>query len=82
VILRLMQSAKIFTEEFAQAAAKAGLRARRNALASGLPVVFVDDVGRYVEELPDGTRLEIRLEPGIPRETHLRILGEIPALAK
>ena len=56
-----MSSAGILTEEFAQAAANAGLRARRNALASGHPVVFVDDFGRYVEELPDGTKVEITL---------------------
>jgi hypothetical protein len=72
-----MSSVKILTEEFEQAAAAAGLRARRNALAAGHPVIFVDDLGRYVEELPDGTRLEIRLQPGIPRESHLQILGEI-----
>jgi hypothetical protein len=72
-----MLPARILTEEFAQAAATAGLRARRNALASGHPVVFVDDSGRYVEELPDGTKLEIHLEPGTPREAHLRILSEI-----
>jgi len=74
-----MSSVNILTEEFAQAAATAGLRAREHALASGHPVVFVDDSGRYVEELPDGTRLEIRLQPGSPREAHLRILGEISA---
>jgi hypothetical protein len=72
-----MSSVNILTEEFEQAAAAAGLRARRNALAAGHPVIFVDDLGRYVEELPDGTRLEIRLQPGIPRESHLQILGEI-----
>jgi hypothetical protein len=38
--------------------------------------VFVDEIVRYVEELGDGTRLE----PVNPRETHLRILGEIPAI--
>jgi hypothetical protein len=72
-----MSSAGILTEEFAQAAASAGLRARRNALASGHPVVFVDDFGRYVEEMPDGTKVEIHLEPGSPREVHLRILNEL-----
>ena len=72
-----MSSVNILTEEFERAAAAAGLRARRNALAAGHPVVFVDDLGRYVEELPDGTRLEIRLRAGIPRESHLQILGEI-----
>jgi hypothetical protein len=72
-----MASANILTEEFAQAAAAAGLRARQNALAAGYPVVFVDDFGRYVEELPDGTWLEIRLKPGPSRESHLQILGQI-----
>ena len=69
--------ADILTEEFAQAAARAGLGARRNALAHGHAVVFVDDCGRYVEERPDGKRFEIRLEPGIPRGSHLRIVGEL-----
>ena len=77
-----MSSANILTEEFAQAAATAGLRARQNALASGHPVVFVDASGRYVEELPDGTQLEIRLQPGTPRESHLQILGEISTPVK
>jgi hypothetical protein len=72
-----MSSANILTEEFAQAAATAGLRARRNALAAGHPVVFVDNIGRYVEELPNGTRFEIRLQPGTTRESHLEILGEL-----
>jgi len=70
-------SAHILTEEFAQAAADAGLRARRDALASGHAVVFLDDCGRYVQELPDGKRFEIRLWPGKPRESHLQIVGEI-----
>ena len=78
-IMKLMRSAGILTEEFARAAAVAGLRAREKALADGHPVVFIDDFGRYVEELPDGRRLEIRLQPGIPRESHLHILGELPA---
>jgi len=72
-----MSSAHVLTEEFAQAAITAGLRARQNALAAGHPVVFVDDWGRYVEELPDGTRLAVRFRPGTPRESHLEILGEI-----
>lgn len=74
-----MSAAGILTEEFAQAAADAGLCARQKALASGHPVVFIDNCGRYVKELPDGTRLEIRLQPGIPRESHLHILGELTA---
>ena len=76
-----MASANILTEEFAKAAAMAGLRARQSALAAGHPVVFVDDLGRYVEELPDGRRLEIRLRAGTPRESHLQVLGELSAVA-
>ena len=72
-----MATADILTEEFAQAAAEAGLRARQKALATGHPVVFVDSLGRYVEELPDGTKLEIRLRPENTRESHLQILGEL-----
>jgi len=74
-----MTSADILSEEFAEAAAKAGLHARQNALATGHPVVFVDHFGRYVQEFPDGRRMEIRLLPGVPRESHLQIVGELPA---
>jgi hypothetical protein len=74
-----MSPANIFSEEFAQAAASAGLRARQDALSSGHSVIFADKLGRIVEELPDGTKLEIRLRPGSPRETHRQVLGEIPA---
>ena len=72
-----MPSTQILTEEFAQAARAAGLRARQAALAAGHPVVFVDALGRYVEELPDGTMLEVRFRPGVPRDSHLEILGQI-----
>jgi hypothetical protein len=71
MILEVMSVANILTEEFAQVAATAGVRARRNALASGHSVVFVDNRGRYVEELPDGTKFGIHLHSGTPRESHL-----------
>jgi hypothetical protein len=76
-----MMSANILTEDFARAAALAGRRARESALAAGHPVVFVDRFGRYVEELPDGRLLEIYLQPGTPRETHLCVLRELSAPA-
>lgn len=76
-ILSSVSSTNILTEEFAQAAATAGLRVWRNALASGRPVVFVDEFGRYVEELPDGTRCEICPRPGTRRESYVQILSEI-----
>ena len=78
----VVASTHILTEEFAQAAVTAGLRARQNALAAGHAVVFVDDCGRYVEELPDGTRLEVRFRPGKPREFHIEVLGQIASAVK
>jgi hypothetical protein len=74
-----MSVVSILTEEFAHAAPRAGLRARKNALATGHSVVYRDSLGRYVEELPDGRQLEILFEPGKPRESHLRVLRELPA---
>jgi hypothetical protein len=75
-----MPDLSILSEEFALAAAKAGIRARENALASGNPVVFIDNRGRYVEERPDGRRFEVRLAPGVPRESHPLVVGELTPL--
>ena len=74
-----MSPVNILSDEFAQAAADAGLRARRDALASGHPVVFVDEFGRLVQEFPDGRRFEVRLEADQPRESHVRVVGKLPA---
>jgi hypothetical protein len=54
-----MGSIDILSEEFAQHAAVAGLRARQRALAAGHSVVFIDESGGYIEELPDGRRREV-----------------------
>lgn len=72
-----MDEFSILTEDFAQAAATAGRLARLDALASGYPVVFRDERGRYVEELPDGRRFEVRLDASRPRESHRIVLREI-----
>lgn len=69
----------IFSEEFARAAAAAGFRARQEALAEGHPVVFIDRLGRMVQEFPDGTKYEVRLDPAQPRESHVHVLRELPA---
>ena len=53
--------------------------AREEALASGHPVVFVDEVGRLVQELPDGRQFEVRLEGDQPREAYVRAVGKLPA---
>ena len=71
----------ILTDEFAQAASQAGLRARQTALAAGHPVVFVDAAGRCVEEWPNGKRFEIRLDPSHPRESHRIVLRELASNA-
>jgi hypothetical protein len=74
-----MPSCDILSEQFAEAAANAGLRARRNALAAGHAVVYVDNLGRYVQELPDGRLFEIRLQAGAPKESHIVIVAELSA---
>ncbi len=69
----------ILGDAFAQAAAEAGLRARREALAAGHAVVYIDDLDRCIQELPDGRRFEVHLQPGAPRDSHVRMLRELPA---
>jgi hypothetical protein len=67
-ILTLMAESSILTDEFAEAVARAGRLARQDELVAGYPVVFIDRSGLYIEERPDGTRLEIRLDPTRPRQ--------------
>ncbi len=67
----------ILSDEFPAAAAAAGLRAREEALAEGHPVVYRDETGRYIQEFPDGTLLEIRFRPGAPRESHIEIVRKL-----
>lgn len=76
-----MVHASILTDDFAQAASQAGLRARQVAFAAGHSLVFVDAAGRYVEEWPNGKRFEIRLDPSQPRQSHRVILRELPSTA-
>ncbi|MBL8293852.1 MAG: hypothetical protein JNN08_18555 [Bryobacterales bacterium] len=76
-----MTQFSILTDEFIREAASSGAFARQAALAAGQPVVFIDSSGRYVEEYPGGTRFEIRLDPGQPRETHRKILRQLTSSA-
>jgi hypothetical protein len=75
----IVEPRSILSDYFADAAARAGLRAREAALAEGHAVVFVDESGRYIQELPDGTKLEIEFKPGLPREAHLEVVRELLA---
>ncbi len=77
MIPKAMSDFSILTEGFAEAAARAGRLARRDALAAGHSVVFVDSLGRYVEERPDGRRFEIRLESTHSREAHRVVQREL-----
>ena len=72
----------LLSDEFAAAAAAAGLRARGEALAEGHPVVYLDEAGRFIQELPDGTLLEIRFRPGAPRESHIEISRKLGHAAR
>jgi hypothetical protein len=73
----VMVHTSTLTNEFAQAAAQAGLHVRQAALQAGHPVVFVDAAGRYIEEWPNGKRFEIRFDPSQPREVHRIVLREL-----
>lgn len=68
----------ILSDEFAEQAAAAGDRARRSALAQGIPVTYLDEKTRtYIRELPDGRKFEIRWIPGAPRNQNFEIVREL-----
>jgi hypothetical protein len=75
---QMMEPVNILGDDFAQAAAEAGLHARIEALTAGKVVVYIDDLDRYIEELPDGRRFEVRLQPETSRDSHIRVLRELP----
>lgn len=74
----MIKPVNILGDDFAQAAAEAGLHARIEALSAGKVVVYIDDLDRYVEELPDGRRFEVRLQPETSRDSHIRVLRALP----
>jgi hypothetical protein len=74
-----LEPQSILSNDFAAAAARAGLRAREAALAEGHAVVFLEPTGRYIQKLPDGTKLGIDFKPGLPREAHLQVVRALLA---
>jgi hypothetical protein len=69
-----MEAVSIFSDEFTHAAAMAGLRARQNALSTGHSVVFLDEFGRCVEELPARYIFN-------PSANRPRLVDEVPTLS-
>jgi hypothetical protein len=67
--------------EFDGAVRSAGRRAFAEALASGLPVFYVDAEGLNVMERNDGRKFEIRWLPGGPSGENYEIIRELTAHA-
>jgi len=73
-------SLDILSPEVTQAIIDAGIEARKDSLARGLPVFYCDaEADRDMMELPDGRRFQIRLIPGAPRRSNYEIIREIVA---
>ena len=68
----------LFSPEFEEMLSEVGRKARTEALAEGHPVVYRDQCGCYVQELPDGRKFEICFHPEAPRESHVERIREIP----
>lgn len=68
----------ILSPEFAKGVREAARRARREALAGGHAVVYLDPCGCYVQELPDGRKFEVRFLPGMPAESQVERVRELP----
>lgn len=52
--------------------------AQAASLAAGVPIVYKDEQGRYVEEHPDGRIFEIRFRPEESGDRHVEIVRELP----
>jgi hypothetical protein len=73
-------SLDILSKEFAQAVIDAGIAARKESLALGLPVFYCDaQTDCDMMELPDGRRFQIRLIRGAPRGLNYEIIREVTA---
>lgn len=72
-----MANIDILSDAFSAAAAAAGRKAREDALAAGHAVVFRDQQGRYVKEMPDGRLFEIRFHPDRTGDAHAEVIREL-----
>jgi hypothetical protein len=67
--------------EFDDAVHAAGRKAFAEALASGVPVFYVDAGGLNVMEFGDGRRFEICWLPGAPSGENYEVIRELTANA-
>ena len=79
-MMELMPESKMFTPEMIQTVIQAGIDARNESLAMGLPVFYRDTKTDFdMMELPDGRKFQIRLIPGKPRGQNYEVIREITA---
>jgi len=71
----------IFSDEFMEEIQDAARCARQEALDNGHPVVFRDEAGRIVQEMPGGRLYEMCRASSDPKETKLEIVRELPRAA-
>ena len=67
--------------DFDEAVRAAGRKAFAEALASGVPVFYVDGDGLNVMERADGRKFEIRWLPGAPSGENFEVIRELTANA-
>ncbi|BDC52197.1 hypothetical protein F183_A45120 [Bryobacterales bacterium F-183] len=77
-----MEHTSILTEEFLRDLSKVGEFARERAFRAGQPVIYMDDKGRYIEEYADGRKVEVKLNPSNPRESHSTVVGDLDLITK
>jgi len=67
--------------DFEKAVRAAGRKAFAEAVASGVPVFYVDADGLNVMEGADGRKFEIRWLPGAPSGENFEVIRELTANA-
>ena len=73
-----MPKPKMFGDDFDAKVTAAGIRAKRETVAAGVPVFYRDSAsGLDLMEYPDGRRFEIQYVAAAQRENNYRVLREI-----